>query len=214
MVMPPGLIQGFIKAAPASFPAPGIPRVGLLVLEPAVQGEPRIVVIFPKVALPRVSDEHDGAGADLLGQPHKLKEVFRLLALLEVDAPDDFVAEQMGSPGFKRNVRAVLDDGESELGLHLQKHPGTADRFVSPDTELEAIEVVPELGVMQRKPRGIQLQSRDDVFRRITGTMGIELAVRPDVFPYPWDERWGNDVFKLIAAGIVLSELVLLFAAG
>src|ERR1035437_5575483 len=102
--MPPGLIQGFIKAAPASLLAPGIPRVGLLVLEPAVKGDPRIMIIGPKVTLARVPDEHDGAGADLLGQPHKLKEVFGLLAVLEMDAPDDFVAEQMGSPRLTRNV--------------------------------------------------------------------------------------------------------------
>jgi hypothetical protein len=44
--------------------------------------------------------------------------------------------------------------------------------------------------------------------------MGIELAVRPDVLPYPGDERWRNDVFKLIAAGIGLSELLLLFGGG
>jgi hypothetical protein len=44
--------------------------------------------------------------------------------------------------------------------------------------------------------------------------MGIELAVRPDVFPYPGDERWRNNVFKLIAARIGLPELVLLSGAG
>jgi hypothetical protein len=44
--------------------------------------------------------------------------------------------------------------------------------------------------------------------------MGIELAVRLDVFPYPGDERWGNNVFKLVAAGIGLSELVLLSGTG